>query len=231
MVIVGSGAGGAAAAAMLAEAGLDVDRARGRRPLRPRQLPGRPARRDLRALPRRRPDDRRRAGRRSRSRSAKIVGGTTVINSGTCFRAPDAVLAELARPSTAIAWARRPRRRVRRGRGLPPRHPARPRADGPQRAAGDGGRGGARRQRRADPRNAGNCVQCSSCPFGCEIDAKRGDARLLPAARRGRRGADPGRGRGTAGHGRGRPRRRRRLLRSRRPGPRSPLPRARPAVP
>ena len=23
-------------------------------------------------------------------------------------------------------------------------------------------------------RNAGNCVQCSSCPFGCEIDAKRG---------------------------------------------------------
>ncbi len=23
-------------------------------------------------------------------------------------------------------------------------------------------------------RNAGNCVQCSSCPFGCRIDAKRG---------------------------------------------------------
>ena len=23
-------------------------------------------------------------------------------------------------------------------------------------------------------RNAGNCVQCSSCPFGCPIDAKRG---------------------------------------------------------
>ena len=23
-------------------------------------------------------------------------------------------------------------------------------------------------------RNAGNCVQCSSCPFGCAIDAKRG---------------------------------------------------------
>ena len=23
-------------------------------------------------------------------------------------------------------------------------------------------------------RNAGSCVQCSSCPFGCEIDAKRG---------------------------------------------------------
>src|SRR6185436_21041687 len=23
-------------------------------------------------------------------------------------------------------------------------------------------------------RNAGNCNQCSSCPFGCEIDAKRG---------------------------------------------------------
>ena len=23
-------------------------------------------------------------------------------------------------------------------------------------------------------RNAGNCVQCSSCPYGCGIDAKRG---------------------------------------------------------
>ena len=23
-------------------------------------------------------------------------------------------------------------------------------------------------------RNAGDCDQCSSCPFGCEIDAKRG---------------------------------------------------------
>ena len=23
-------------------------------------------------------------------------------------------------------------------------------------------------------RNAGSCVQCSSCPFGCAIDAKRG---------------------------------------------------------
>ena len=35
-------------------------RARGRRPLQPRQLPERPARRDRRPLPRRRPDDRRR---------------------------------------------------------------------------------------------------------------------------------------------------------------------------
>ena len=23
-------------------------------------------------------------------------------------------------------------------------------------------------------RNAGSCVQCSSCPYGCRIDAKRG---------------------------------------------------------
>jgi choline dehydrogenase-like flavoprotein len=33
---------------------------------------------------------------------------------------------------------------------------------------------GDRRQRRPISRNAGNCVQCSSCPFGCRIDAKRG---------------------------------------------------------
>ena len=36
--------------------------------------------------------DRRGQARRSRCRSAKVVGGTTVINSGTCFRAPDEVL-------------------------------------------------------------------------------------------------------------------------------------------
>ena len=71
-------------------------------------------------------------------------------------------------------------------------------------------------------RNAGNCVQCSSCPFGCEIDAKRGMhvsylPRAVAAGARVRAGveAQPGPGRGRA-RGRGR-------LRGRRPAaPRAP---------
>ena len=121
-----------------------------RAPLQPRQLPGGPARGDRRALPRRRPDDRRRAARRSRSRSARAVGGTTVINSGTCFRAPDAGARASWRERARDRLGERARRRLRRGRGVPPGHAARPRADGPQRPAGDGGRRGARRQRRPD---------------------------------------------------------------------------------
>ena len=57
----------------------------------------------------------------------------------------------------------RARRRVRRGRGVPPRHPARPRADGTQRPAGDGGRGGARRQRRRRS-PATPAAACSAAP-------------------------------------------------------------------
>ena len=54
-------------------------------------------------------------------------------------------------------------------------------------------------------RNAGSCVQCSSCPFGCEIDAKRGMhvsylPRAVAAGARIRAGVEarPGPGRGRA---------------------------------
>ena len=58
-MIVGSGAGGAVAAATLAEAGPRRPRARGRRPLRPRHLPADRLDAITSPLPRRRPDDRR----------------------------------------------------------------------------------------------------------------------------------------------------------------------------
>ena len=57
-------------------------------------------------------------------------------------------------------------------------------------------------------RNAGNCVQCSSCPYGCRDRREAGHARQLPAARRRRRGASSRRGRSAADPGRGWPRRR-----------------------
>ena len=43
----------------------------------------------------------------------RAVGGTTVINSGTCFRAPEPVLARWA-AEHGIDWATRARRRLRR---------------------------------------------------------------------------------------------------------------------
>ena len=74
-------------------------------------------------------------------------------------------------------------------------------------------------------RNAGSCVQCSSCPFGCEIDAKRGMhvsylPRAVAAGARIRAGVEarPGPGRGRA-RGRGALRRRRRRERQRPPPP------------
>ena len=149
VVIVGSGAGGAVAAATLAEAGLDVIVLEA----------GEHYNRDSY------PDDHLDAiaelyrdggltiadGRPPIPVPvAKVVGGTTVINSGTCFRAPDPVLEDWKR-RFGIPWAGDLGADYRRGRGLPARHPARSRADGPQRAAGDGGGGGDRRQRRADP--------------------------------------------------------------------------------
>ena len=141
---------------------------------------------------------------------AKVVGGTTVINSGTCFRAPDSVLEDW-RQRVRHRLGARPRRRLRRGRGLPPRHPARPRAGWAATASWRW-----RARRRSAPaaapihRNAGNCVQCSSCPFGCAIDAKRGMhvsylPRAVAAGARIRAGVEvaPGPGRGRA-RGRGR---------------------------
>jgi choline dehydrogenase-like flavoprotein len=172
VVIVGSGAGGAVAAATLAEAGLDVivleagghyDRA------------SYPADR-LEAIAELYRD----AGLTIASGRppipipvARAIGGTTVINSGTCFRAPDAVL-ETWRSEHGVSWARdldedfAEAEDFLRVTQLDPDRMGRNGQLAMEGAAALGASGA------PIHRNAGNCVQCSSCPYGCAIDAKRG---------------------------------------------------------
>ena len=172
VAIVGSGAGGAVAAAMLAEAGLDVlVLEAGDRYDRDNYPPGR-----LEAIA----AIYREAGLTIAEGSppipipvAKVVGGTTVINSGTCFRAPDSVL-ENWRSEFGVEWARdlgadyAEAEEFLRVTELDPERMGRNGQLAMEGAAALGASGG------PIHRNAGNCVQCSSCPFGCEIDAKRG---------------------------------------------------------
>jgi choline dehydrogenase-like flavoprotein len=172
VAIVGSGAGGAVAATLLAEAGLDVLVLEA----------GEHYNRDNY------PADRleaiksiyRDAGLTIAAGQppipipvAKIVGGTTVINSGTCFRAPDSVL-ESWRSEYGIPWATELDEDYAEAEEflhvtqLDPERMGRNGQLAMEGAAAIGARGA------PIHRNAGNCVQCSSCPFGCSIDAKRG---------------------------------------------------------
>jgi choline dehydrogenase-like flavoprotein len=172
VVIIGSGAGGAVAAATLAEAGLEVIVLEAGGSFNRESYPREP----LDAIA-----SLYRDGGLTIAEGrppipvpvARTVGGTTVVNSGTCFRAPDPVLAEWRR-RFGIDWAT--------GLGpefsqaeqflrVTPVDPERMGRNGQlamEGAAAVGASGG------PIARNAGNCVQCSSCPFGCEIDAKRG---------------------------------------------------------
>ncbi len=172
VAVLGSGAGGAVAAAELAEAGLDVIVVeagehfdRGNYPSEPLAAlaalyrdggltfaEGRPA------IP---------------VPVGRALGGTTVINSGTCFRAPEAVL-ERWRTRFGISWVgaldsdyaeAEDFLRVRR---LDPERMGRNGQLTMEGAQAIGAAGA------PISRNAGGCVQCSSCPFGCRIDAKRG---------------------------------------------------------
>ena len=172
VVIVGSGAGGAVAAATLAEAGLDVIVLEA----------GQSYTRDSY------PTDRIEAisslyrdGGLTIAEGrppipvpvARAVGGTTVINSGTCFRAPQSVL-ETWREQHGVEWAGRldadfaEAEEFLRVTPLDPERMGRNGQLAMEGAAAIGASGG------PISRNAGNCVQCSSCPYGCRIDAKRG---------------------------------------------------------
>jgi choline dehydrogenase-like flavoprotein len=172
VVIVGSGAGGAVAAATLAEAGLDVI------------VLEAGAHYDRDSYPTDRLDAIKGLYRGAGLTVAagrppivvpvgRVVGGTTVVNSGTCFRAPEEVLGDWAE-RFGIAWAgdldadfAEAEETLR----VTPLDPATMGRNGQLAMEGAAALGVS-----SGPiaRNAGSCDQCSSCPFGCPIDAKRG---------------------------------------------------------
>jgi choline dehydrogenase-like flavoprotein len=172
VVIVGSGAGGAVAAATLAEAGLEVIVLEAGESFNRESYPEEP----LDAIARLYRD-----GGLTIAEGrppiplpvARTVGGTTVVNSGTCFRAPDPVLEEWSR-RFGIGWVTglddefSQAEQFLRVTPVDPERMGRNGQLAMEGAAAIGAGGG------PIARNAGSCVQCSSCPFGCEIDAKRG---------------------------------------------------------
>jgi choline dehydrogenase-like flavoprotein len=171
VAIVGSGAGGAAAAAILAEAGLDVLVLESGPYVNHADYPEDP----MDALPLLYRD----GGMTIASGKPAIpipvgraVGGTTVINSGTCFRAPREVLDDWHQ-RRGVRWALEMDRDYELAEEtlmVAPVDPERMGRNGQlcmEGAAALGASGG------PIARNAGACVQCSSCPVGCRIDAKR----------------------------------------------------------
>ncbi|HSR94169.1 MAG TPA: GMC family oxidoreductase [Solirubrobacterales bacterium] len=172
VVVVGSGAGGAVAAAALAEAGFDVivleageSHNRDSYPENPLDAIASLYRDGGLTIAEGRPP--------IPVPTAKTVGGTTVINSGTCFRAPDPVL-ESWRDRYGVEWADQldpdfaEAEEFLRVTPLDPERMGRNGQLAMEGAAALGASGG------PISRNAGNCIQCSSCPYGCRIDAKRG---------------------------------------------------------
>jgi choline dehydrogenase-like flavoprotein len=172
VVVVGSGAGGAVAAATLAEAGLDVIVLEAGESYNRDSYPSDPLG-AIAALYR--------EGGLTMAEGrppipvpvAKTVGGTTVINSGTCFRAPAPVL-EHWHSRYGVGWARdldpdfAEAEEFLRVTPLDPERMGRNGQLAMEGAEALGVSGG------PIARNAGSCVQCSSCPYGCRIDAKRG---------------------------------------------------------
>ena len=170
VVVVGSGAGGAAAARVLAEAGLSVIVLEEGEHHDSRTYSSDP----LEALPMLYRD----AGMTACEGRPVIplpvgrcVGGTTVINSGTVFRAPDDVLVRW-RDEFGVAWAGELEgefEALERDLRVAPVDPA---------AAGRNAelcRAGAEAIGAANGpllRNAGDVTCCGTCPTGCELDAK-----------------------------------------------------------
>ena len=170
-VVVGSGAGGAVTATVLAEAGFEVVVLEAGPYMDRRTYPSEP----LAALTSLYRDG---GLTVATGRPAiptpvgRAVGGTTVINSGTCFRTPEPVLASWV-AEHGIDWA---------GDLDPDYSQAEEmlavRAVDTERMGLNGKllRAGAEALgvgHGALRRNAGACVQCSSCPTGCRLDAKR----------------------------------------------------------
>jgi len=171
VVIVGSGAGGAAAARVLAERGIDVIVVEQGAYHDARDYSADP----LEALPMLYRD----AGMTFCEGRPKIplpvgraVGGTTVINSGTCLRTPREVL-ERWRADFGIEWATRlddEFEAVERSLAV---LPVDPETAGQNAALCRAGTDALGLSNGPLPRNAGAVSCCSSCPTGCMLDAKR----------------------------------------------------------
>jgi len=171
VVIVGSGAGGAAAARTLAERGLDVivveqgpyhDAASySTDPLEALSTlyreagltvcEGRPAI----PLP-----------------LGRCVGGTTVINSGSCFRTPDDVLAGW-RDRYGVAWAPELAREFESIERDLLVKPVDPKTAGRNAELCRAGAEALGASNGPIARNAGDVVCCGACPTGCRLDAKQ----------------------------------------------------------
>jgi choline dehydrogenase-like flavoprotein len=171
VLVVGSGAGGAVAATVLAEAGHEVLVLEAGPYMDRRTYPEEP----LAALTAMYRDG---GLTVAEGRPAiptpvgRAVGGTTVINSGTCFRAPERVLASWA-SDHGIEWANHldpDYAQAEEMLNVKPVDPARMGRNGQLLREGAEALGVSHGPL---SRNAGDCVQCSSCPNGCRLDAKR----------------------------------------------------------
>lgn len=171
VVVVGSGAGGAAAARLLAEAGLDVIVVEGGGHHDASTFSTDP----IEALPELYRD----AGLTiCEGRPAipvpvgRCVGGTTVVNSGTCFRTPPDVLSRW-REEFGISWADEldgEFEAAERALGVTPVDPA---TAGRNAALCRAGAEAIGASNGPISRNAPRLSCCGTCPTGCAIDAKR----------------------------------------------------------
>ncbi|TNF29314.1 MAG: GMC family oxidoreductase [Deltaproteobacteria bacterium] len=183
VVVIGTGAGGAPLAATLAQAGLAVALIEEGRTSDRHDYAGGPVARMDRMWRRRGLDVT--VGATLAIPTGRVVGGTTVINSGTCFPTPDAVLTawqrELGFPEDFAPdrWSRH----LERARAALQVTPAGAREVG---AIGDVVARGADAlgfEHGPLPRNAPGCTGAGTCIFGCPEGAKRSaDVAYVPRA-------------------------------------------------
>jgi choline dehydrogenase-like flavoprotein len=183
VVVVGSGAGGATIARELAEAGLDVVIVEEGGPVSRKDFDASALQRTVRYC--------RNNGLTTAIGDSvipipmgRVVGGTTVVNSGTCLRAPDKVLDEWAGEHGALLAA--PDRMAPKYDLLDERLHIQPVADDIMGANGRIAQRGAEAlglRSQPIPRPTRNCAGTGQCAFGCPRDAKQAmHLTSLPAA-------------------------------------------------